>query len=281
MERVHRGDARRRCRRSRRSRARVSASSPKRSPRRRSRAQIQQVLAAHPGAKWIQWEPVHARQRACRRAAARIGQYLEPVYDFTKADVVLSLDADFLVVGGRRESPLLAPVRVAPAARCPAGSAEPVVRRSEPTPSVTGSERRSPDADQGERDRELRARDRRQAGRRRARVRRVRCRRVPSATSKRSPQDLAAHRGTSLVVAGEAQPPAVHALAHAINQALGNVGSTVTLSADAGDRPDRTARGAARARLRHERRPRADARDRRRIEPGADGAGRSEFRATR
>ena len=34
--------------------------------------------------------------------------------------------------------------------------------------------------------------------------------------------------GTSLVLAGEAQPPAVHALAHAINQALGNVGTTVT-----------------------------------------------------
>ncbi len=41
-------------------------------------------------------------------------------------------------------------------------------------------------------------------------------------------QDLSAHRGTSLVVAGEAQPPAVHALAHAMNQALGNVDATVT-----------------------------------------------------
>ena len=41
-------------------------------------------------------------------------------------------------------------------------------------------------------------------------------------------QDLSAHKGTSLVLAGEAQPPAVHALAHAMNQALGNVGATVT-----------------------------------------------------
>ena len=37
-------------------------------------------------------------------------------------------------------------------------------------------------------------------------------------------KDLQAHRGRSLVVAGEGQPPLVHALAHAINDALGNVG---------------------------------------------------------
>jgi Fe-S-cluster-containing dehydrogenase component len=40
-------------------------------------------------------------------------------------------------------------------------------------------------------------------------------------------KDLQAHRGRCLVVPGEFQSPAVHALAHAINQALGNVGSTV------------------------------------------------------
>ncbi len=40
-------------------------------------------------------------------------------------------------------------------------------------------------------------------------------------------KDLQAHRGTSLVIAGDAQPPAVHALAHAMNEALGNVGETV------------------------------------------------------
>ncbi len=39
--------------------------------------------------------------------------------------------------------------------------------------------------------------------------------------------DLLAHRGSSLVVPGEYQSPAVHALAHAINFELGNVGKTV------------------------------------------------------
>jgi len=40
-------------------------------------------------------------------------------------------------------------------------------------------------------------------------------------------KDLAAHRGSSLVIAGDGQPPAAHALAHVMNQALGNAGKTV------------------------------------------------------
>ena len=40
-------------------------------------------------------------------------------------------------------------------------------------------------------------------------------------------KDLVAHKGVSLVVAGSRQPAVVHALAHAINVALGNAGKTV------------------------------------------------------
>ncbi len=39
--------------------------------------------------------------------------------------------------------------------------------------------------------------------------------------------DLAAHRGASLVLVGKHQPPLTHALGHAVNRALGNVGATV------------------------------------------------------
>jgi molybdopterin-containing oxidoreductase family iron-sulfur binding subunit len=39
--------------------------------------------------------------------------------------------------------------------------------------------------------------------------------------------DLRGHRGAALVIAGQGQPPAVHALAHAMNEALGAVGKTV------------------------------------------------------
>ena len=62
-------------------------------------AQIQQVLSLHPSAKWIQWEPVN-RDNARAGARTAFGQYVEPLYDLTKADVILSLDADFLASDG-------------------------------------------------------------------------------------------------------------------------------------------------------------------------------------
>jgi molybdopterin-containing oxidoreductase family iron-sulfur binding subunit len=44
-------------------------------------------------------------------------------------------------------------------------------------------------------------------------------------------KDLLAHPGAALVLVGESQPPAVHALAHAINEKLGAFGRTVTFTA--------------------------------------------------
>ena len=40
-------------------------------------------------------------------------------------------------------------------------------------------------------------------------------------------KDLQAHKGAAVVIPGDNQPPAVHALAHAMNQALGATGNTV------------------------------------------------------
>ena len=62
--------------------------------------QIRQVLAAFPGAKWIQWEAVPTSDNARAGARVALGSYQHPVYDFTRADVVLSLDADFLASEG-------------------------------------------------------------------------------------------------------------------------------------------------------------------------------------
>ncbi|MBI4423172.1 MAG: 4Fe-4S dicluster domain-containing protein [Elusimicrobia bacterium] len=61
--------------------------------------------------------------------------------------------------------------------------------------------------------------------------------------------DLRARRGSGLVAAGAWQPPAVHALAHAINAAAGNVGGTVAYAEPAEARP---ARGASLAALAQE-----------------------------
>src|SRR5947199_191663 len=41
-------------------------------------------------------------------------------------------------------------------------------------------------------------------------------------------KDLRAHRGASVVMAGEGQAPLVHAVVHQMNAALGNIGRTVT-----------------------------------------------------
>jgi molybdopterin-containing oxidoreductase family iron-sulfur binding subunit len=40
-------------------------------------------------------------------------------------------------------------------------------------------------------------------------------------------RDLESHRGSGIVIAGETQPPYVHALVHAINDKLGNTGNTL------------------------------------------------------
>ncbi len=65
-------------------------------------------------------------------------------------------------------------------------------------------------------------------------------------------RDLRAHAGASLVVAGDGQPPEVHALAHAMNELLGNVGRTVTYAPspifEAGEGSPRPRRVAARDR---------------------------------
>ncbi len=43
-------------------------------------------------------------------------------------------------------------------------------------------------------------------------------------------RDLLEHRGESIIIVGDEQPPAIHALAHAMNDALGNVGRTIFLT---------------------------------------------------
>ena len=59
--------------------------------------QIQDALKLYPDAKWYQWEPIgHGRRMGTQMA---FGQFLNPVYKFDRADVVLSIDGNFLANG--------------------------------------------------------------------------------------------------------------------------------------------------------------------------------------
>ena len=80
------------------------------------------------------------------------------------------------------------------------------------------------------RDRGLRARGRGRAGR--GRRRRATLPESGAALDGAARQGSAGAPRRSLVIAGDGQPPAVHALAHAMNAALGNVGTTVVYTAD-------------------------------------------------
>jgi MoCo/4Fe-4S cofactor protein with predicted Tat translocation signal len=186
-------------------------------------AQIQQILAGLPEAKWIQWDPT---PRDNVRAGARIafGDYVEPVYDFEKASVIVSLDADFLAA----ENAFGVKYARAFASRRRVDTDPDRLSRLyvvEATPSVTG----------GRADHRLPLKPSQIDGFARALAAAVGVSGASGAAPAGSEaligaiaKDLAAHRGTSLVVAGESQPPAVHALAHAINDLLGNAGQTVT-----------------------------------------------------
>jgi MoCo/4Fe-4S cofactor protein with predicted Tat translocation signal len=58
-------------------------------------AQIQQLQKAYPKAQFVQYDPVN-RDSARAASKAAFGQYVDTQYKLTEADVILSLDADFL-----------------------------------------------------------------------------------------------------------------------------------------------------------------------------------------
>src|SRR5262249_52760500 len=58
-------------------------------------AQIRDVLARYPAAKWHQWDPA-SREHARAGAKLAFGQYVDTQLRLDAADVILALDADFL-----------------------------------------------------------------------------------------------------------------------------------------------------------------------------------------
>jgi molybdopterin-containing oxidoreductase family iron-sulfur binding subunit len=176
-------------------------------------AQIQDFLTAFPSAKWHQYDPC-GRHSARAGAMAAFGSPLNTVYRFDRADVIVSLDADFLcstVPGSLRYARDYSARRRA-AAENP-NVTPPRLYIAESTPSVTGSM-----ADH--RFRMTAA----AVGAFAAKLARG------AADVQAVLKDLEAHRGASIVIAGEHQPPHVHALVHVMNQTLGNTGRTVVYS---------------------------------------------------
>jgi len=181
-------------------------------------AQIRDYLAANPQAKWHVYEPIN-RDNVYEGAKLAFGEPVETRYDLSKADVIVSLDADFLYAGFPGSARY---TRDFAARRNPDANMNRLYV-VESTPSSTGmkADHRVP----------VRASDVAAHAQTIASLIGVKVGEIgppgESAFIKAVATDLASHRGSSVVIAGDHQPPAVHALAHAINDALGNVGRTV------------------------------------------------------
>ena len=176
--------------------------------------QIQDFLAEFPAAKWHQYDPC-GRHSVRSGAMAAFGEPLNTIYRFDRADVIVSLDSDFLsttVPGNLRYARDYTSRRRA-AAENP-NVAPPRLYIAENAPSVTGSMA----------DHHFRMTAGGVAG---FTADLARGTGAASPEARAVLRDLEAHRGSSIVIAGEHQAPQVHAFVHAINQALGNVGKTV------------------------------------------------------
>jgi molybdopterin-containing oxidoreductase family iron-sulfur binding subunit len=182
--------------------------------------QLRGFLKVYPQAKWHVYEPVN-RDNALEGAKMAFGQPVETRYDFTKADVIVSLDADFLYAGFPGNVKY---IRDFASRRNPDGNMNRLYA-IESTPSATGAKA---DHRLG-----MKAGDV-ESFAYSLLVSEVRGG-VGLKTSNQSfataiGRDLISHRSSSVVIAGEHQLPVVHALAHAINAELGNVGKTVVYS---------------------------------------------------
>ncbi|MGH9367060.1 MAG: 4Fe-4S dicluster domain-containing protein, partial [Thermoanaerobaculia bacterium] len=176
-------------------------------------AQMAGILQAYPEAKWVAWEPA-GRDNVYEGTLLAFGERLEPGYAFDQADVILSLEADFLGPGPAQ------PRYVRDfASRRRADNANRLYA-VEATPTLTGAraDHRRPMAP-----RQIEAFARAVA----AAVGAAPSGPAADPFAEAVAKDLSGHRGAGLVVAGDGQPPAVHALAHAINERLGNAGRTV------------------------------------------------------
>ena len=185
-------------------------------------SQMAAIQKLYPQSKWHRWEPVH-RDSARQGARQAFGAYIIQS-TFDAADVVVSLDGDFL-------SGIWFPgfVRYSRDFMSRRKSADKNMNRlyvAETTPTTTGAkaDHRIPVTNS-----EMQ------------KIARALASSVGAGTGggqqfdgeqgswiMNAARELLAHRGKCLVVAGVFQSAEIHALAHAMNASLGNVGQTVS-----------------------------------------------------
>jgi MoCo/4Fe-4S cofactor protein with predicted Tat translocation signal len=192
--------------------------------------QLERLFEQFPEAKWHAYEAV-SRDNVHAGTRRAFGDDLEPVHHLEKADVIVSLEADFLAWGPGR----LKDAR-AFAARRDAGAGGPAASMNrlyvvESTPSLTGAAA----------DHRLALPATKMVDIARALASAIKPGGTAPADEISVPEELApyagwlkalvrdleANRGKSLVIAGDSQGRGVHALAHQINDSLGNIEKTV------------------------------------------------------
>ena len=185
--------------------------------------QMKAVQQAFPQSKWHRWDPVN---RDNMRAGSKMafGGYYDPIYKFESAAVVVSLDADFL--SGSWFPGFVRYARDFMRGRkLDKGDEMNRLYVAESSPTTTGAKA----------DHRLVLRPSEVENIARALAAKVGVAGMAGHLSGDQQKfvdavaaDLMEHKGKCLVVPGEFQSPAVHALAHAINGALGNIGQTVS-----------------------------------------------------
>jgi MoCo/4Fe-4S cofactor protein with predicted Tat translocation signal len=182
--------------------------------------QLRGFLKIYPQAKWHVYEPIN-RDNVLEGAKLAFGQPVETRYDFEKADVIVSLDADFLYAGfpgnvryirdfAKRRNPDGKMNRLYVIESGMSGTGAKADHREPMPASDIYYVARDLDSKRGVLPGESGATG------------------EPLETPfNHIARDLRERRGSSIVLAGDHQPPEVHALVHSINAKLDNVGRTV------------------------------------------------------
>lgn len=194
-------------------------------------SQLQVFLKEFPAAKWHQYEPVGSNN-ATVGAQMAFGQPANTVYRFDRAERVLSLGSDFLTCGSGsvRYARDFAAKRRVDANRSEMNRLYVVESTLTNTGALADHRLGLRPSEMEPFVRELAAALGAAGGARPEGA-------APAASSPHAAfigtlaKDLQQFRGGSIVIAGDEQPPLIHAFAHAINAALGNVGNTLVYTA--------------------------------------------------